>query len=385
MDDKSVLFVQPRYHTNLYPIVEALVNRGNDVSMLVFRESRSGESEMTQRVKPDVLQLSLFTRLIQLLLGDSFTDRILYLYGLPEPGWYLDTLRHRDPDIIVIRNYSVTALLTALYSRFTGSTVIYYDQTPVNTNCWGKRRTAVGLVHFLLFARRPTRYSPVKNSSGDSIPLYFSYYIPFAMNPTTSTNRKKDEVVRVMMIGKLHQPRKNHILFLRCIYDLVANYDIRATIIGSLSDRGDDHYKAILSYVRDNGLNDIVSVESNLSYDEVQRAYGNHDIFVLPSDDEPAAVSHLEAMANGLSVICSDANGTREYVKTGYNGYHFEAGNYYDLRNKLDDLIRHDEKRRQFGKRSLERTQSEFSQVCFYDRFSAMVADATDRRSPASG
>jgi glycosyltransferase involved in cell wall biosynthesis len=384
MDDESILFVQPRYHTNLHPTVEALVDRGHDVSMLVFRDSMSGESEVTEYVDPDVLQFTLLTRLIQLILGDSFTDRLLYLYGLPAPWWYLGALRRRDPDVVVVRNYSATALLTALCGRLIGSTVVYYDQTPANAHRWGKRRTVVGVVHLLLFGRRPTRYSPVRGSPDDSIPLYHSYYIPFAMEPVDTAHRNETDTVRVVMIGKLHQPRKNHLLFLRCIDDLATDYDVRATIIGSLASDDADYYQAILSYVADNDLKNIVDVESNLPYDTVQRAYETHDIFVLPSDDEPASVSHLEAMAHGLAVICSDANGTKEYVEPGYNGYHFEAGNYHDLRNKLDDLVRHEDKRRRFGDRSLERTRAEFSQARFYDRFSELVADAA-RGSTFSG
>ena len=46
----------------------------------------------------------------------------------------------------------------------------------------------------------------------------------------------------------------------------------------------------------------------------------------LPSSDEPAAVSHLEAMSHSLPVICSDSNGTRCYIRQGENGYVFRTG-----------------------------------------------------------
>ena len=38
----------------------------------------------------------------------------------------------------------------------------------------------------------------------------------------------------------------------------------------------------------------------------VQEIYKKHDLFVLPSVNEPASVSNLEAMSHGLAVITTD-------------------------------------------------------------------------------
>ena len=72
---------------------------------------------------------------------------------------------------------------------------------------------------------------------------------------------------------------------------------------------------------------------------EMDEEYKKADVCVIPSTDEPASVSQLEAMSFSLPVICSDANGGACYVEDGITGYHFMDCDQEDLERKLDLLL----------------------------------------------
>ena len=75
----------------------------------------------------------------------------------------------------------------------------------------------------------------------------------------------------------------------------------------------------------------------NVNHEKVFKLLKKSDLFVLPSHDEPAAFSILEAMACGLSVICSDRNGTQCYIENEVNGAVF---NYSKDFEDLDAVLK---------------------------------------------
>jgi UDP-glucose:(heptosyl)LPS alpha-1,3-glucosyltransferase len=54
---------------------------------------------------------------------------------------------------------------------------------------------------------------------------------------------------------------------------------------------------------------------------DVERCYAGADLFVLPTLYDPFANACLEAMACGLPVITTEANGAAELLHSGVNGY----------------------------------------------------------------
>ena len=84
----------------------------------------------------------------------------------------------------------------------------------------------------------------------------------------------------------------------------------------------------------------------------VQKLYKNHDLFVLPSVNEPASISNLEAMAYGLPVITTDSNNTSCYTEDGENGYIVKSNDIEDLFEKLKQLILNKSQIIKFGNKS---------------------------------
>lgn len=66
----------------------------------------------------------------------------------------------------------------------------------------------------------------------------------------------------------------------------------------------------------------------------------NHGVFILPSIYEPWALVLQEFAAAGLPILCSDACGASDhYVINGFNGYRFEGGSSYHLKDRLETFM----------------------------------------------
>jgi glycosyltransferase involved in cell wall biosynthesis len=80
----------------------------------------------------------------------------------------------------------------------------------------------------------------------------------------------------------------------------------------------------------------------------------NSDLFVLASKKEGLGTSILDAEAAGLAVIGTDAGGIPEVIRHGENGLIVPRQNPEALSHAILSLLRDDEKRKEFGKKSLD-------------------------------
>ena len=83
------------------------------------------------------------------------------------------------------------------------------------------------------------------------------------------------------------------------------------------------------------------------THEELKVIYASADIFVAPSitakdgDKEGFGLVFLEAMASGLPVIGSNSGGIPDIVQNGINGFLTEEKNAYDIANKINFLLAH--------------------------------------------
>jgi glycosyltransferase involved in cell wall biosynthesis len=163
------------------------------------------------------------------------------------------------------------------------------------------------------------------------------YYLPFVYPVTKSTEKKGfEEGFKILSIGKFVK-RKDHILLVKAVEKLSVKYKIRLHIVGEKADP--NYFKQIEDYIREKSLEEIISLGNHVPYHEINNLYRQFHLFVLPAFDEPAAYSPVEAMANGLPVICSSQNETKCYIEEGKNGFIFEAKNLDDLCTQIEKVI----------------------------------------------
>ena len=321
------VFSAPIYHTNQRFAVKALLEAGHRVSFVaLWRE----HSEAVDELEPIVVGKK---RLVPWLHGREWV--------CPPPFTFWSLMRKLRPEVVVVRNpFTAYGLMSIMAAKAAGSIVVLYNQAPKHTLIG--RRT---VILRSLLARMVGRgwITPVLGWP-DLYPsrIKSQRYVPFVMEPRTPPVHKRwfrGGSVNVLSVGKF-QELKNHVMFLEVVARLAQRHHVRATVIGECTT--DDHRRE-LSRVKETharlGLQRIVEIKTNLPYHDVQREYAEHDLFVLASRKEPAAVSPLEAMAHSLPVISSNYNGTHCYIRHGENGYVFRSDDAGHLEDCMERII----------------------------------------------
>lgn len=81
------------------------------------------------------------------------------------------------------------------------------------------------------------------------------------------------------------------------------------------------------------------------------------DVFVLPSYVESFGIVLIEAMAAGLPIITTDADGCRDVIRQGRDGIMVKKEDHYALADAMERLIDDNELRKNLIERSLERAE----------------------------
>lgn len=366
------LYTAPRYHTNQHYPASSLLEWGHDVTFLVLR---CGNSETYDAVEPVVLGTSrtfdLVRRVASFIPGIGYSD----VGGIPPFIRFLSEVRVRHPDVVVVRNpSSVFGLLAVLASKVAGARLIFYSQSSQHFRESSPRRILVRLLCHVTGAKwfTPITLSGSHPSVNDPV-----CYVPFVIPGQVSPDTKRwfvSNSVNLLTVGKF-EPRKNHCLFLDAIAALSQRHGVMATIVGECST---ETHRRELERVRQHrqclGLESKVKIELNLPFADVQRRYAEHDVFVLASRDEPAAVSPLEAMAHSLPVVCSDTNGTSCYIRPGENGYVFRTDDVDDLVRGLQRILANREGLVDMGRRSYELVETEHAPSRYVESLVAMAS-----------
>ena len=78
-------------------------------------------------------------------------------------------------------------------------------------------------------------------------------------------------------------------------------------------------------------------------------------------NSESFGVAAVEAMACGIPVIVSDADGFKEVVEDGVTGKIVEKGNVLSISEAMHDLITDKEKAKNYGANGIERVKKYFN------------------------
>ncbi len=100
----------------------------------------------------------------------------------------------------------------------------------------------------------------------------------------------------------------------------------------------------------DAGLEEQVRLLGWLSRNKMPELMANADVLLLPTEHpEPFARVMLEGMAAGLTVIGSRTGGTEELLRHGENGLTFEAGDSFELAQRVSMLLDDDRLRQKLA------------------------------------
>ncbi len=343
---QEIVFVSPRMHTNEFGITKCLLGRRHSVN---FHVNVIGKTESHDLVKPIRFKSSKASKLLQKVFGQGRGD-----LGLVFPSFFKYFLfsRKKRATIVFIKNpLRVFSIIALVSHKLNGSKVIFYSQSSFHD--WSRLKWLFAKI--LVHTTDSVWVTPISNRKiSQSYPKRF-YYLPFVVNGLRGSERTNEGRIGILMVGKYISDRKNHKLFLNAFALLLKEYNIRAEIVGEVDDDiSVSKLNALKKYAEELGIQNAVKFYSNIPFLKMREVYLNNDIFILPSSREPAAISPLEAMANGLAVICSDSCGTKTYVESCFPDLVFKSDSLEDLCRKITLVLSSSKQMENYKARSRE-------------------------------
>jgi glycosyltransferase involved in cell wall biosynthesis len=91
--------------------------------------------------------------------------------------------------------------------------------------------------------------------------------------------------------------------------------------------------------IRASDVEDFITLQGWVNYEEIDRVYRAHHMFLIPSIHESFGIVVLEAYKNGLAVLSSTAGGLKEIVIDRETGYTFDAHDVDGFTSKIRELV----------------------------------------------
>ncbi len=348
------LIIAPRFHTNLYYRCLALQNEGHTVKVVVLYK---GKSEFYNEIDIQLIKLSILNRFLTgfiKLLKKNYLKTTFEL-RIEVPNKALNKIfKEYRPNAVLLKAYqNALAIKTLLIAKHYKAKTLMLIQTPY-THIKGSERLFRWNILLFKFLKVHSYITPIKENydAFKAFGIQNVYYLPFVFpKQIINISEKQINTINILSIGKF-QKRKDQLLLLHVFNKLKKeNYDIKLCLIGEAVNT--KYIKSLHYFIKENNLSDVVCIKTNMPYKKILEEYKKYDLFILPAYNEPAAYSPVEAMANGLPVICSDENGTKCYIEEGKNGFIFNAKNETDLKEKIKLLISKKETLREMQKNAL--------------------------------
>lgn len=377
-----VLYMSHRYHTNQNTIMKGWKENGHEVC---FISQFAGKIEDYTYVKPIVLGYGAIFRLLDYIyVHILFPKKANAIDMKLKCGWpplcrMAKIIRDFKPDVAIIRERSVYSICMTFLCRTYHIPTILYNLSPV----WDYRFKD-DLAHRIVWKLTP-RY---RMTPSDVIGISYegkrkdndSYWAPFLMEPQVAPGERtyfRGNRINLFCIGK-YQQRKNLWMMVYAAEKLSKKYPLHLTITGELSNHfHQEYYDAITGYVKEHGLEDVVTFYCNLNKTRVMEEYEKADLYVIPSTGEPASITVIEAMAFSIPAISGSDNGSANYIVPDVTGYVFEDGDQQDLEEKIEAVISDREKLVRMGKAAYQHVKEDFQ----FDRYFNVVKEILEKEN----
>lgn len=174
-------------------------------------------------------------------------------------------------------------------------------------------------------------------------------YIPNVIEGIPEKIAPLDEK-RLVSVGRL-SPEKGFIDLLKMFNILHKDYpDWRLDIIGDGVEKD-----KLEKYIKDHDLEKVVLLHGFRDKEYIDEILQKSAIYLLTSYTESFGIVLIEAMSHGVPCIAFDsAEGARELIQSGKNGYLIKNRSYSAFLKKVEDLINKKSERRKIGRVSRE-------------------------------
>lgn len=357
------LFITPRYHINTHYLVKSLQSNQQAVSVFSLYQ---GQAEDYSAVSPEILGYAWFFRLLNRLF--NFRDKRVMKsnfemrYAHPDFFKLLFKIKKKNPDVLIIKNiqslFSVQSLLIAKILR---KQIIILMQLPkyrAKQKSW-----SVYLVGKLFGAKVLTPVAGDKQYPNHNDNLY---YVPFVIDVEDFVKTyNSNSQINIICVGKI-QERKGQIFLLEAVKNLIVKHKLKIKLDFYGEEDESLYLQKLQQYIKDHQLLAVATWHRLAPHAQMMQLYHNYDLFVLPSWSEAAAFSLLEAMSCKLPVICTEGNGTKNYIEVGTNGYVVPAKNAKILEEKIAMIVSDIDTINSFGQASFDLVMKNHNLNIFY-------------------
>lgn len=291
--------------------------------------------------------ISKFVQMVTLQKSFFFIEKI-FKTEAPLPFYFLKLgtfLRKEKPDIIIVMDWIRLWYWQTLIYKFKNPNtkiIVYSETQKVPKNFFKRVIFKIFLVFYKYTEKHISSYW-VYTTLGKDYALNNNFrtkpkLIVVPVNTNHFTERKneacepKTVFLKVLMNAR-YVSYKRHIDLLQAVRELRAREkNCYVTFIS----RDATAVEYIKSMVQEYGLESRVKFRGAITFKDLPALYHEHDILILPSDNEPIGMVVPEAMACGLPTITSDTVGANVYVQDGVTGLIFPTGNSKVLAEKLE-------------------------------------------------
>ena len=343
----SIAILVPRFHTNLYYAVRALVDAGHKVHLICGDNNGIEDHSIVQPVYPDR----------PASLSSTFA-----------------LLRKLAPDLLIIRDTVGLSRRFFLASVLGAYRVVGYDLNP-----FFRRRSVRKILSGLLRGYPVRRITPVPGLNRSAPPDRFSFYVPFPVERPSAVaiDYAHKGVVRILCVGKLAQERKKQLLLIEALTSIRNVGRFTLTLVGSSRldiDKGSESYRdALMSHAQSGPLAGQINILPDVPFRDMPAVYGSHDVCVLPSVGEPLGMAPLEGMAYGCVPIISTDCGSAGYIDGKDCGFLVKAGDVESLARALKTLIENPERIAPLGQRARAVIEEEFGGAGFVEKIQKLA------------
>lgn len=202
-------------------------------------------------------------------------------------------------------------------------------------------KSAKNLDYLILVSSDLQKFYSRKMASTKCMCLYIPNWIDSIPKNTSSLKDK-----RLISVGRLS--KEKGFLDLLKTFNLINGVysDWHLDIIGDGSERSN-----LENYINTHNLNNSVTLHGFQGKEYIDKMLHNSSMFLMTSYTESFGIVLIEAMSHGIPCIAMDsAEGAREIINSGYNGYLIKNRNNEMMAKKVEDLIENKKERIKLGK-----------------------------------
>jgi glycosyltransferase involved in cell wall biosynthesis len=251
---------------------------------------------------------------------------------------FIPTLLRYKPQVVVSQAFSLWSLGAALLKPYGWKLVIIMDGSSPNVeyhDSWVRnllRRLIANLTDTFIVNTQAAKTYLCNTLRVDPKRItVIRYLVPCG---TSSVAQRSSGPPKLLYVGKLISRKGVDALLEACAQLKDQGESFALTIVGDGSER-----QRLETFAETRGLSEVISWEGWQQPEALDNYYKTHDVFIFPTLEDIWGMVTVEAMREGMTVLCSQWAGSAELITEGVNGVVIDPHDIPTLTAKLQLVI----------------------------------------------